>query len=202
MDAILHSSKQSRYRTPLVLVQRLHAHFPIGVDLAADPETTLFEDRFLGPGSVIAEDALTVSWAELFPDCGGFLNPPYSKDEMRELRRRGVPASDPRLRALQITEWARKAFNEAEAGFTTIGLFPYSPQTEWFRWYVMGHSATGSWRGFAALDYWRIPHRVSYLDGEGHPLHNAGVNSCIIHWGPNPGFVGPWIPSGRYWSYR
>jgi hypothetical protein len=58
------------------------------------------------------------------------------------------------------------------------------------------------WVGHAALDYWRIPHRVSFLQPDGTPSNNAGVNTCVIHWGPNPGFVGPWVPSGRYWSYR
>jgi len=58
------------------------------------------------------------------------------------------------------------------------------------------------WAGHAALDYWKMPHRVSFLQPDGSPSNNANVNTCIVHWGPNPGFVGPWVPSGRYWSYR
>jgi hypothetical protein len=146
----------------------------------------------------------------------GFLNPPYSLTEIRVLQDAATSGAiayapdvlDAKIRALRIEEWARKAYEESLRGFTTIGVFPYAPQTKWFRQYVMGHQriAPGgdphSWRGHAALDYWRLSHRVPFLRADGSPAGGANVNTCIVHWGPNPGFVGPWVPSGRYWSYR
>ena len=202
--SIIHGSGQSCYRTPSAMAGRLVEYFSLAWDLAATSETKVTPERHLGPGSAWSEDALAVAWSQL-QQPRGFLNPPFSLSEIKTLREAGVPTDDPRIRALRIEEWARKAFNESEAGFTTIGVFPYAPQTEWFRCYVMGHNGRGSpngWSGHAALDYWRLPHRVSFLTPDGQATNNAGVNSCIIHWGPNPGFIGPWVPSGRYWSYR
>ena len=211
------SSQQSRYRTPPALVAKLILAFgPFGLDLAADAQTTVGE-YFLGPGSPIAEDALSVSWMRVTPAYRspvGFLNPPFSLGEIKALKEAGVPADDPRIRALRIENWAEKAYDESLSGFTTIGVFPYAPQTEWFRRYVMGHQrpahcgiegcdcTPSEWSGHAALDYWRLSHRVSFLQPDGSATANANVNTAIIHWGPNPGFVGPWVPSGRYWSYR
>ena len=233
--AIIHGSGQSRWRTPPQLFERLsQAVGGFLIDAAAGPENYLC-DYWFGPGADLEEggcergvrlddptdsrrgsweDALALDWAAVVKDLRGgeegskiFFNPPYSKTEIKALRDAGVPADDPRIRALRVEHWVQKAFNESERGVSSVGLLPYAPQTAWFRHCVMGHNPErryelgGAWRGHAALDYWRFPHRISYLTPDGQKTANAGVNSCLVFFGPNPGFVGPWTPSGRYWSY-
>jgi hypothetical protein len=221
-QAIIHGSGRSDWRTPQRLFDKLGEHFPLHIDLAADGDNALLA-AYLGPDQVYAEhrDALTTDWMKYAEYAGvppyGFLNPPYSKEEIAALRKwwnNGQEAGgeeelaryEAQLRALRIEAWAEKAYEESLQGFTTIGVFPYAPQTEWFRECVMGHAPDDPQKRFhAALDFWRLPHRVSYDPPPqlaGSKAHNAGVNTCIIQWGPNPGFVGPWVPSGRYWSYR
>lgn len=205
-QAIIHGSGQSCWRTPPAMAAKLVQTFGCVVDLAATSESRVC-DLYYGPDSSnpARRDSLQVNWAATAISRGmaliGFLNPSYSLREIRERKAQGLATDH-----LRIEKWAEKAYRESLQGFTTIGVFPYSPQTEWFRECVMGHQTlddgTVTWRGHAALDFWRIPHRVSYLQPDGSPSANAGVNTCIIIWGPNPGFVGPWVPSGRYWSYR
>lgn len=216
-SALIHSSGKSDYRTPPELIEALRPHARFTIDLAATADSSVCWLNYLGPDQPNSDwrDALQVPWAEIAKTQPnqqgglqvGWLNPPYSLEEIKQLREqakfRTIPDLEHRLDALRVEKWAEKACNESLAGFTSWGLFPYAPQTDWFRTYVMGHGGESGWWGHAALDYWRIPHRVSFLNGDGSPTDNtAGVNSCLIHWGPNPGFVGPWVPSGRYWSYR
>lgn len=210
---MLHSSGECNHRTPPDLFGALKRTFPIEIDLAATAEDCLVTDDdsayYLGPGhpDPALQDALQVPWHEVGKV--GFLNPTYSLSKYSEGLKLGIARED--LQWLLIENWAAKAFQESLQGFTTIGVFPYAAQTEWFREYVMGHTVQLSkankdprigWKGHAALDFWRIPHRVSFLTPTGEASNNANVNSCIVIWGPNPGFVGPWSPSGRYWSYR
>lgn len=222
-----HSSLDPNWRTPPKMVEALARTFPLDIDLASTLDAGVVTDsggdvHYLGPDHVIPEyrNALTVSWHETGYQCG-FLNPPYSITRIKELREEQrqriangmTPQDNAALEALiktfRIEEWARKAYYESEQGFTTIGVFPYAPQTKWFRQYVMGHMIpTGvavpdvGWRGHAALDVWRLSHRVPFLKPDGSKAGGANVNTCVIIWGPNPGFAGPWVPSGRFWSYR
>lgn len=208
--AIIHGSTESGWRTPAALYQKLDATFHFVLDLAADKDSRCCS-LYYGPDHPNPErrDAFAVDWHDASRERGipsvGFLNPPYSLKEIRQLKAQGCQRAG--YQHLQIASWAWKAHLESLLGFTTVGVFPYAPQTEWFRRYVMGHttdveSGQVIWSGHAALDYWKIPHRVGFLHPDGSPSSGAGVNTCIIIWGPNPGFVGPWVPSGRYWSYR
>jgi hypothetical protein len=188
--AVIHSSDESNWRTPPELYAALRQEVDFGIDLAAN-EANRLELSWMGPGASYWENALIADWSMLQKP--GFLNPPYSRKKYRE-------AHDP---AMLIENWARKAFNESERGFTTYGLFPFAPQTEWFRLYVMGHTQDGNgWRGHAAMEVRRFPYRLSFLRPDGSPAQNAGVNSCVIIWRPDPGYVGPWVPTERYWSYK
>lgn len=202
---MLHSSGACDWRTPPELYEALATVFPFDIDLAATAENALVGNEdgcvYLGPDhpNPSYRDALQVDWH----DTGkvGFLNPTYSLSLYSDGLKSGIDRAD--LQFLLIESWARKAFSESEQGFTTIGVFPYAAQTEWFRTYVMGHTQDGNgWRGHAALDCWRLPHRVTFLRADGTAAANANVNTAIVIWGPNPGFVGPWAPSMRYWSYR
>lgn len=216
-SSLIHSSSKSDYWTPRDLIEALRPHARFTIDLAATKDSSVCWLNYLGPDHPEPKyrDALQVDWAAIAREGPngqsgpqvGWLNPPWSLKEIETLREqsafRRIPDLEQRIAALRVEQWAEKCCNESLKGFTTWGLFPYAPQTQWFRTYVMGHGGESGWWGHAALDYWRIPHRVTFLDGEGTPMDNtAGVNSCIIHWGPNPGFVGPWVPSGRYWSFR
>jgi hypothetical protein len=207
-QSIIHASGQSSHRTPPEMASKLVSIFGCTVDLAASQESSVCGPFYMGPDQIEASfrDSMVYPWHTLTGHTTGFLNPPFSLDEIKELKEQAEHAPvenlEDRINALRVEKWAEKACTESLKGFTTIGVFPYAPQTDWFRTYVMGHSADGGWWGHAALDYWRLPHRVSFLTGTGEKQNNAGVNTCIIHWGPSPGFVGPWVPSGRYWSYR
>jgi hypothetical protein len=222
-----HSSQDPNWRTPPPFVAKLALTFPFDVDLAADLASAVVLDsggftHYFGPDHPEKhfQNSLLVPWSETGYRCG-FLNPPFSTTRIKELKRlfdqlKGGATPEQLVKMQQeyaynaaqfrIEEWARKAYTESERGFTTIGVFPYAPQTKWFRQYVMGHTQDGNtWRGHAALDYWRLPHRVAFLRPDGEKPGDRGganVNTCVIQWGPNPGFRGPWVPSGRYWTYR
>lgn len=211
---MLHSSGDCLHQTPPVLFEALARVWKFDLDLAATAENCLVTDAesayYLGPDHPDPElqDALKVPWHTMGKV--GFLNPTYSLSQYKVGLDAGIDRAD--LQFLLIENWAAKAFHESLKGFTTIGVFPYAAQTEWFREHVMGHGLKEAkanktlpqvgWKGHAALDYWRIPHRVSFLTAQGETSNNANVNSCIVIWGPNPGWIGPWVPSGRFWSYR
>lgn len=184
---IIHSSEESNWRTPPECFERLYRSFHFMVDLAADAQSTL-TPNFLGPGSLWANDALTVEWAYYAHQGPMFLNPPYSKKQK-----------------LPIEPWVRKCWLESQRGCRIVSILPFAPQTDWYRTYVYGHveqDGIVSWSGHAAMEEWRLAHRISFLRPDGSPASNAGVNSVVVIWRPNPGFVGPWQPAVRYWSYR
>ena len=217
---IIHSSDESNWRTPPELFEALDREVKFCIDLAANAQNYCTRNnqsddrhRWLGPGSgVSTPDALSVDWTALvqsFNDLDdprqlppGFLNPPYSRKKYRATK-------DP---AMLVENWARKAYEESIRGFTTYGLFPFAPQTGWFREFVYGHRyeqnimgerlAANEWSGHAAMEVRRFPYRLSFLRPDGSPAQNAGVNSCVIIWKPNPGYVGPWVPTERYWSFK
>ena len=180
---IIHSSVEANWRTPGLCFLALDRAFHFVYDLAADRESALCP-KWLGPGGE-AEDALVVDWTPLLHGEAGFLNPPYSKKEKQP-----------------IGPWLEKCWMESQKGCTIVGLIPFAPQTVHYTKYVYGFDAEGVWSGHAAMEEWRLPHRISYLRPDGSPAGNAGVNSVVIVWRPNPGFVGPWTPATRYWSYR
>lgn len=208
-QSIIHSSGQSGHRTPPEMATKLVSIFNVTIDLAATKESDITGiGSYLGPDRPEAgyRNSMEYPWHQLTGHRVGLLNPPFSLEEIKELKEQAALAPvenlEARIDALRVEKWAEKACNESLLGFTTIGIFPYSPQTDWFRTYVMGLDAEGNWWGHAALDYWRLPYRVSFLTPDGQKQGNAGVNTCVVQWGPNPGFFGPWVPSGRYWSYR
>jgi DNA (cytosine-5)-methyltransferase 1 len=189
---LIHSSTECNWRTPPELFEALDRAFHFYWDAAADKTSRLvrlneFHEHYFGPDAENPDhrDALTYAWAYSVFRGPIFLNPPYSRTQKKPI--------DP---------WAQKCWVEAAQGCTIVALLPFAPQPSWYRAYVYGHGLQGTWRGFAAMEEWRIPHRVSFLRPDGSPASNAGVNSVVIVWRPNPGFVGPWQPAVRYWSYR
>jgi len=194
---VIHSSEEADWRTPPALFRRLQDEFDLTVDGAADKASALCP-YFFGKDTS-PTGALGINWVQTLPPNPGhprvFLNPPYSRTRLRATK-------DP---SYDIARWAEKCWTESRAGCTVVGLFPFAPQTSWYRRWVWGQwetKETVEWGGHAAMEERRLPYRVSFLRPDGSPASNAGVNSVVIVWKPNPGYVGPWQPVVRYWSYR
>lgn len=217
--SIIHGSLESDYRTPPDCFNTLAREFYFGIDLAADKGSALVE-RYLGPGSPLAENALVAAWANYAQHGCAFLNSPFSKTLVNAYNTGRIKVDGEWVEhevnkmmaeCYDVTNWARKCWEESQKGLTIVGIFPFAPQTDWYRKYVMGHEfdtpeteviGRWTWSGHAAMQERRLPHRISFLKPDGTPTGNAGVNSAIIVWQPNCGIVGPWQPHSFYWSYR
>lgn len=183
---ILTSSKNPNWRTPKALLQALEREFDILLDAAASKEDR-FVNNYLGPESKHGEDALQVNWQELSrnfseDDHGSiFCNPPYCKEK-------------------PIGPWLSKMALEGCLGpLPVIGCIPYSPQTKAWRTFVMGQNSE-----LKATEVRLFPYRLKFEAPEGHEGSTSGanVNTAIVIWKPTKGFVEPWSPAFRYWSYR
>lgn len=217
--AIIHGSSESDYRTPPDAFGLLNREFDFQVDAAANGANALCTAYF-GPGSLHAEDALAVDWSTL-GWTRYFINPPFSKTLVNAYNTGRIKINgewvgheiDPvKAGWYDVANWAKKCWKESQRGATIVGVFPFAPQTDWYRQYVYGHSQGHnppgetkqpiSWNGHATREERRLPHRISFLQPDGTPTGNAGVNSVILVWKPNHGIVGPWQPWPCYWSYR
>ncbi len=204
--AIQHSSKRSDWRTPPELFGALDLEFSFVCDVAADATNHLTKD-WMGLGAREGfEDALAIEGPKVGRDCRGFelpgppaffMNPPYSRGD----KQKGIPAEP-------IEPWIQKAWEESQKGVTVVGVLPFSPQTSWYRGYVYGHlvghvDEVVRWMGHAAMEVRQLPYRVTFIDpNTKEPAANAPGNTCVVIWRPNPGYVGPWQPTVRYWSYK
>ncbi len=186
--AIQHSSKRSDWRTPPELYAALDREFHFQLDVAADDDSALCEEYL-----TTQEDGLTADWSTVVGAC--FMNPPYA---------RGDSKATPPIPPEPIEPWIGKAWRESQQGATVVGVLPFSPQTRWYRYFVYGQNMEdGHWCGHAAMEVRQLPHRVTFIDPDtAEPAANAPGNTCIVIWQPNPGYVGPWQPITRYWSYK
>lgn len=101
------TSKRDDWRTPAKLFCLLHREFGFTVDAAANAQNHLLP-RWYGPGSPIAEDALSFVWRDEI----AFLNPPYGR---------------------QIGDFIERAYVSARVGFTTtVCLVPARTDTRWW----------------------------------------------------------------------
>jgi hypothetical protein len=219
---LIHSSDDPNWRTPEPCFAALHEEASFTIDLAADRESRLVP-IWLGPGSPIAEDALLADWLDVCArhhlDPFGFLNPPFSRKLARAYRTGRLqvegewqphPVDLQKSASYEVESWAKKCWEESRRGMTIYAVLPFAPQTEWYRQYVYGHdipigaplSPEFQWKGHAALQERRLPHRISFVRPDGSPAENAGVNSVIVKWEPTSRIVGPWQPHSFYWSYR
>jgi len=184
IQQVMHSSAKSDWRTPTPLFNALDEEFGFTVDVAAGSMSCLVyvleKPMWFGPGG-LQEDGLVARWGSM--TC--FMNPPYSKKEH-----------------LPIEPWIEKAWLESRQGATVVGVLPFNPQTKWFRRHVMGLTDALPTSFHAAMEVRMLPHRVTFSRPNGEPADNAPGNTCIVVWRPNPGYVGPWTPAMRYWSYR
>lgn len=213
----IHSSLDPGWRTEQALFDALHREAHFWIDLAADAENCKVQDEqglyYYGPDhpDPDSRNALTIEWHTRLPGGVGFLNMPYSKKALSATQ-------DP---SYDVAAWVAKAYLESVLGFTTWALVPFSPQTGWYRRYVMGHTEEGggfTWGGHAAMEVRRLAHRVDfdpspetlarvqaeYAAGtrKSEEVSSAGHNVVVVIWKPNPGYLGPWVPTERYWGYR
>lgn len=181
---VQHSSKDPNWRTPGSLFEALHAEFNFQLDVAADENNHLCHYWF-GPEQTMDawKDGLRVGWNGF--EGAAFMNPPYSK-----------------VLKMPIDPWLRKAWSESVFGVTVVGIIPYNTQTQWWRRWVVGLGVENDWTGHAADQIRILPRRVSFLRPDGASAANAPGNVAVVVWKPNPGWVGPWQPTLRYWNWR
>lgn len=99
------SSASGVWSTPQSFYDKLNAEFRFTLDAAANAENAKCSN-YLGPGSQLAEDALTAPWLGTV-----WLNPPYGRG---------------------IGQWVQKAADEAAGGATVVALVPARTDTKWW----------------------------------------------------------------------
>lgn len=190
---ILTSSVEPNWRTSGWLKQALNREFKLGLDIAADSDTsTIVPDRWLGPNSPYGvEDALVFnSWEEFLQDDeAGVGNPPYRRGNQKK----GITA-------IPIEPWIATMARTGQHR-TMIGILPYAPQTKHWRQYIVGHE-------FRATEIRKFPFRVRFdpppdyvSKAEDGKTHGANVNTVVVIWRPTNEYPKalPWAPFERYW---
>lgn len=111
--APLLSSARLDWETPPELFVALDMEFKFRMDAAANAANAKCP-LWLGPGSPIAEDALSVDW----PDGPVFLNPPYGR---------------------LVGRFVAKAHEQSRRGAVApvVALLPARPDTQWWARHVM-----------------------------------------------------------------
>jgi hypothetical protein len=198
---IIHSSSEPFYRTPLDLYEALAQEFHFQVDAAADGPSALC-DGWYGSGAPHGlQDGLHADWPHArFADQAcvpHFLNPPYSKVRIRELRTAG--ARQAQIDAFRIECWVEKCWKEGRY-LTVVALLPLAMQTKWWKRFVLSpQDAAGRATQIRLLD-----HRLTFRLPNGDRCTNvAGVNHAVVIWQPCGGrWLEPWAPTIRWWDYR
>lgn len=188
-DQVRHSSESPDWRTPPELFAALDRQFHFGLDAAASADSRLVEN-YLGPDHPFEyrQDAQSheLFWWHAAMQRPVFINPPWSRAQLRATK-------DP---SYDIAIWAETCARQAvDHGATVVGIFPASTQTKWWQGWIR-HGP------YKAHEIREIPHRVTFLLPDGTTVGNAGGNTAVIIWQPNPGYRGDWQPVQRVWSYR
>ncbi len=125
---------KDNWRTPFNLFSVFHCVYQFTIDGAADATNHLLP-RWYGPGSDIAIDALTYSWAGERV----WLNPPYSL----------------------CKNFIAKAAEERYNGVTSVCLVPARTDTRWWHRYVWD-TKLAKWREGVSGDF--LKGRVKFID--------------------------------------
>jgi phage N-6-adenine-methyltransferase len=193
-ESVQHSSLSCDWGTPDELFRPLDDYFDFGLDVCASAANKKCLHWFgLDHPAADYRNALALAWAanNMSDRDVAFMNPPYS-----------------RTLKIRIEPWIEKAAYEATQGLTVVGVIPASVQTRWWQKYVR-----------LASEIWFLTRRVSFvaspemladinakrLERGKLPVSqawNAGNNTAIVVWRPDPGFVGQHEPTIRYFSYK
>ncbi len=174
------------WRTPPDLFAALDDEFHFVIDAAADHRSHLC-DRYYGPGSPLAEDALEIDEGSL--PGPAFLNFPYSIKLAAAYNRLGRTEN---ARMVRVESWVRWAAEEGPSQ-PVVGIVPASWDTQWWVDYVWGR----------ASEIRCLNHRIQFLHPiTGEPGTQPRDKHAIVIWTPRPRYLGPVAPVVRYWEYR
>lgn len=196
---VMTSSLDPCWRTPERLFEVLNEEFAFGLDAAASREDALC-GMFLGPGSDLAEDALSVDWGLYAQGRAVWCNPPFSMELYRATR-------NP---AMLIDNWvAKMAHTAIDGGITVVGCIPHAPQTKRWRQFVEGHQDRAAWAAdapiYRATEIRLFESRVKFRPSTQYQGTASGANgnTAIVVWQPyrQGQFVEPWSPLVRYMRY-
>lgn len=153
------NSGNACWETPPAVFAKLQEDFgPFDLDLTANASNHL-RPRWLGPGSDIGEDALTIPW-HYYGDAG-FSNPPYGPFVQKILR---------------------KAADEARLGFTTTLLLPMRV-TKAFREVILPQASRLLFCSKRITFYENGASRINPKTGKPDP---AMFDSIIVQFEPPP----------------
>lgn len=203
--AVVHSSRACDWGTNREMFAALDREFHFCLDAAASPWSAKCAS-WIGPEHKIANqrDALTADWLGIIEAILDpqervtppvFINPPWSREQ-----------------DIRIEPFIETAARWAQRGLTVVGICPASIQTVWWREFIRNGP-------LKANEIRHIPHRVNF---EASPetlaainekravlgkesvteAWGAGGNTAVVIWRPDPGYVGDWQPSERYWTWR
>ena len=175
-----------RWRTPPDLFAALDAEFHFTIDAAADATSTLC-DQYYGPGSPLAQNALTIANGSL--PGPAFLNFPYST---RLSAAYSWSGRFEHARMVRTETWVKWAATEGQFQ-PVVGIVPANWDTQWWVEYVWGHAA----------EIRCLNHRIQFI----HPITREPATQprdkhAIVIWKPRPGHHRPTDPKVRYWEYR
>lgn len=103
--------KNDEFETPQWLFDELNEEFHFTLDAAANSKNHKCDIWFDKE-----TDALLYDWDEYQDHNVVFMNPPYSRG--------------------QLKKWCKKAYEESQKGVTVIGLLPVDTSTDWFHEWV------------------------------------------------------------------
>lgn len=151
-QAPIFSHQADDWETPWTLFQPLHEEFQFTVDAAANASNHLLPNWY-GPGSPIAEDALTISWEN--QRC--WLNPPYS----------------------MLKQFVAKAALERTRGALTVMLIPSRTDTKcWHEHLWDASQLVPKWRDGVEGRF--LKGRVKFIDPTGSSRNSAPFPSVIV----------------------
>lgn len=153
---------KDEWRTPPALFAHLDARYgPFTLDVAANSGNTLCP-LWLGPGSEIHDDALTISrWGLPGEQRRVFCNPPYS---------RGM-----------VAKFVQKAYTEAKAKRARVCLLlPAVTEVPWWHLYVWD-AERGKFRVGVTVEF--LKPRVKFHRPDGTVGGSGGIGSAVIHFG-------------------
>lgn len=192
---ILTSSESPDWQTPDWLYNALDQEFQFVLDAAANGENHK-APHWLGPDSPICEDGLVLPWQDAVVHLLNLQATALSS--LAVLQRVAVFVNHPYSRKLGMAHepWLRQMALAGEH-MTVVGVVPYSPQTKWWRKYVVGVD-------YRATEIRLFPYRIAFDPPPGYDgdAPGANVNTAIVVWKPSELFVDPWVPQLRYWNPR